>query len=114
MVVHIDGFDSIIGDIAFTDGRINGLMLEWSSDDDFWIRRIAIDHQLTRKEKTDADLLERIIINNLESNEFFINKAIGWSLRDYSKTNPNWVRGFIVKYKDKMDKLSIKEASKYI
>ena len=110
----IDGFDRIIGDIAFSDDRINDLMLEWSSDDDLWIRRIAIDHQLNRKEKTDADLLERIIINNLESKEFFINKAIGWSLRDYSKTNPNWVRDFIEKHKDKMDKLSIKEASKYI
>ena len=110
----IDGFDRIIGNIAFSDSRINDLMLEWSKDDDIWVRRIAIDHQLSRKENTDADLLEKIIINNLESKEFFINKAIGWSLRDYSKINPDWVRGFIAKHKDKMDKLSVKEASKYI
>jgi Predicted DNA alkylation repair enzyme len=110
----IDGFDRIIGDIAFSDSRINDLMLEWSKDDDFWIRRVAIDHQLNRKDKTDADLLGEIIINNFGSKEFFINKAIGWSLRDYSKMNPDWVRDFICKYKDKMDKLSIKEASKYI
>ena len=110
----IDGFDRIIGNIAFSDRRINDLMLEWSKEDDIWVRRIAIDHQLSRKDKTDADLLGKIIINNLESKEFFINKAIGWSLRDYSKTNPNWVSDFIIKHKDKMDKLSIKEASKYI
>ena len=110
----IDGFDRIIGNIAFSDSRINDLMLEWSKDDDIWVRRIAIDHQLSRKDNTDADLLEKIIINNLESKEFFINKAIGWSLRDYSKINPDWVRGFIAKHKDKMDKLSVKEASKYI
>ena len=110
----IDGFDRIIGDIAFTDNRINGLMLEWSKDDDFWVRRIAIDHQLCRKEKTDADLLEKIVVNNFGSKEFFINKAIGWSLRDYSKTDPAWVRNFICRHKDKMDKLSIKEAGKYI
>jgi len=110
----IDGFDRIIGDIAFSDSRINDLMLEWSKDDDFWIRRIAIDHQLSRKDKTDADLLGKIIINNFGSKEFFINKAIGWSLRDYSKINPDWVRSFIFEHKDKMDKLSIKEASKYI
>ena len=110
----IDGFDRIIGNIAFSDSRINDLMLEWSKEDDIWVRRIAIDHQLSRKDKTDADLLGKIIINNLESKEFFINKAIGWSLRDYSKTNPDWVRDFIIKHKDKMDKLSIKEASKYI
>ena len=53
-------------------------------------------------------------MNNFGSDEFFINKAIGWALRDYSKTNPDWVRAFIDKYKDQMDKLSIKEASKYI
>lgn len=41
---------------------------------------------------------------------FFINKAIGWALRDYSKTNPFWVKEFLNKYQDKMDNLSIKEA----
>ena len=110
----IDGFDRIIGDIAFADDRINALMLEWSKDDDFWIRRIAIDHQLLRREKTDTELLEKIVVNNFGSNEFFINKAIGWSLREYSKTNPNWVRDFINKHRDEMDKLSIREASKYV
>lgn len=110
----IDGLDRIIGSIAFTDDRINDLMLSWSTDDDFWVRRIAIDHQLLRKEKTNTELLEKILINNFSSSEFFINKAIGWSLRDYSKTNPEWVKNFVETHKDKMDKLSIKEASKYI
>ena len=64
-------------------------MLEWSLDEDFWLRRIAIDHQLGRKEKTNTELLEKILVNNLGSREFFINKAIGWSLRDYSKTDPS-------------------------
>lgn len=55
-------------------------MLEWSKDEDFWIRRIEIDHQLCRKEKTNTKLLEAILVNNFDSNEFFISKAIGWSL----------------------------------
>lgn len=110
----IDGFDRIVGNIAFGDERINDLMLEWSVDEDFWIRRIAIDHQLCRKDRTNTELLERILVNNFGSSEFFINKAIGWSLRDYSKTNPNWVRNFVEKYKNQMDKLSIREASKYL
>ena len=110
----IDGFDRIIGNIAFVDERINDLMLKWSTDDDFWVRRISIDHQLSRKDKTNAELLERILVNNFGSSEFFINKAIGWSLRDYSKSNPDWVRKFIERHKDKMDKLSIREARKYI
>lgn len=110
----IDGFDTIVGDIALVDDRINDLMLEWSKDDDFWIRRIAIDHQLCRKEKTDTKLLEQIIVNNFDSDEFFINKAIGWSLREYSKTNPEWVRDFLNRYRDQMNQLSIREASKYV
>ena len=110
----IDGLDRIVGNIAFCDNRINDLMIEWSTNEDFWVRRIAIDHQLCRKEKTNTELLEKILVNNFGSEEFFINKAIGWALRDYSKTNAEWVRNFVNKYKDKMSKLSIKEASKYI
>lgn len=110
----IDFLDRIIGDIGLKDKRVDQLMIKWSKDDDFWVRRIAIDHQLSRKEQTDTNLLETIIANNFGSDEFFINKAIGWSLREYSKTNPNWVRKFINKYQSKMSKLSIKEATKYI
>ena len=110
----IDNFDTIIGQIGLTDQRVDDLMLEWSLDDDFWLRRLAIDHQLGRKEKTNTILLEKILVNNLNSHEFFINKAIGWILRDYSKTNPQWVRDFIQQYHEKMAKLSIKEGSEYI
>ena len=110
----IDFLDKVIGKIGLRDNRVDDLMLKWSKDEDFWIRRLAIDHQLCRKEKTKIELLEQIIVNNFGSDEFFIIKAIGWSLRDYSKTNPDWVRNFISKYEGKMDKLSIKEASKYI
>lgn len=110
----IDGLDRIVGSIAFRDTRINELMLKWSVDNDFWVRRLAIDHQLLRKHDTDEELLEKILVNNFGSDEFFINKAIGWSLRDYSKTNPAWVRDFIARYHDRMKPLSLREASKYI
>ncbi len=110
----IDCFDSVIGEIGLRDSRVEKLMLEWSKDKDHWLRRIAIDHQLNRKKKTNKELLEQIIVNNFGSEEFFINKAIGWSLREYSKTNPTWVKEFLDKYKDKLNKLSTREASKYI
>ena len=110
----IDFLDRVIGEIGLRDNRVNEVMLTWSKGDDFWIRRVAIDHQLCRKEKTNTELLEKILVNNFGSDEFFINKAIGWALRDYSKTNPTWVKEFINKYKDKMNSLSIKEGSKYI
>ncbi len=104
----------IVGAVALRNSQADELMLVWSRDADFWIRRIAILHQLGRKEKTNTELLQQIIVNNFGSKEFFINKAIGWSLRDYSKINPVWVKAFIEKHKAKMNPLSIKEASKYI
>ncbi len=110
----VDFLDKVIGGIAIRDARVKDLMKKWSKNDNIWIRRTAIQHQLSLKEKTDSKLLEEIIVNCFGSEEFFINKSIGWALREYSKTNPDWVRNFIEKYRDKMAKLSIKEASKYI
>ena len=110
----IDNLDMTIGALALKDSNVNKILLEWSIDENIWLRRIAIDHQLLRKEKTNTELLEKILKNNLGQTEFFINKAIGWALRDYSKTNPKWVKNFIEKNKEKMAKLSIKEASKYL
>lgn len=110
----IDRLDRLIGDIGLSDPRVDKLMLKWSKDSDIWLRRIAIDHQIGRKEKTKEDLLEEIIVNNFGSDEFFINKSIGWSLREYSKTNPSYVVAFVEKYEDRMDKLSKKEALKRI
>lgn len=75
-------------------------MLEWSKDENFWVRRIAIDHQLCRKEKTNTKLLEAILVNNFVVMNF-LNKAIGWSLRDYSKANSELVKEFVEKYKEK-------------
>jgi 3-methyladenine DNA glycosylase AlkD len=74
---------------------------------------VAILHQ-GFKDKTDSVLLAAVIENNLNQSEFFINKAIGWILREYSKTNPDWVREFIREHKQNMANLSIREASKYI
>lgn len=110
----VDGFDRIIGNIGLNDKRVDALMLAWSRDDDMWLRRIAIDHQLLRKERTNKELLEQIIVSNLGSREFFINKAIGWSLREYSKTDAGWVCGFLERHRTQMDKLSIREAGKYL
>ena len=110
----VDYLDQLVGKIALQYPEVNKILLEWSVADNIWLRRVAIDHQLSRKEKTNPELLEQILINNFGSDEFFINKAIGWSLRDYSKTNPSWVSDFIKKYENKMARLSIKEASKYL
>ena len=110
----IDQLDLIIGEITFTYPETKQVMLDWSKDQDFWLRRIAIDHQLMCKDLTDTDLLAEVICNNFGQTEFFINKAIGWSLRNYSKVNHDWVRAFIDQHASQMASLSIREASKYL
>ncbi|RSJ77288.1 DNA alkylation repair enzyme [Streptococcus cristatus] len=110
----IDFLDRLVGSIIARFPETKEIILSWSCDKDFWLRRLAIDHQLLRKEETDTELLEKILVNNLGQTEFFINKAIGWALRDYSKTNPDWVRDFIERHQAEMAALSIREGSKYL
>ncbi len=70
-------------------------MMRWAANGDFWVRRVAILHQLGRGADTDLDLLSAIIRLNLGSGEFFVDKAIGWALREVSRTHPMWVREFV-------------------
>ena len=110
----IDSLIKPIGKLGLRDSRVDKVMLEWSRDSNFWLRRVAIEHQLLRKKNMNVKLLNTILENNLGQEEFFINKAIGWALRDYSKTDPTWVQDFIQIHQDNMAPLSIKEGSKYL
>ena len=110
----VDFLDRLVGSIIAQFPETKATILSWSCDEDIWLRRLAIDHQLLRKEETDIEIFEKILVNNLGQTEFFINKAIGWALRDYSKTNPNWVKDFIERHRAEMAALSIREGSKYL
>lgn len=83
-------------------------------DDEMWIRRLAIISQLGLKKDVDFVILKRAIKYNMKYDEFFIQKAIGWALRDYSKYNPQGVEEFIDKNEEKLSKLAIREGSKYL
>jgi 3-methyladenine DNA glycosylase AlkD len=84
----------------------------WNKSSNMWLNRSSLLFQLKYKERTDVKLLGRYIKNLSSSKEFFIQKAIGWILREYSKTNSAWVRDFIGD--NKLAALSIKEGSKYL
>ena len=86
------------------------MLLGWSTDPDFWMRRAAILAQLKAKAATDPGLLARIIETNMADPEFFIRKAIGWALREYSKTAPEWVAAFVAEHAATLSPLSRKEA----
>ncbi len=110
----IDALQKTVGVIAAASPQARAIIVEWGRDSDFWIRRLAIIHQLGRKEATDIAALREILVENLGSAEFFINKAIGWALRDFSKTNPQWVAEFIAEHGDGLAPLSVREGSKYL
>ena len=110
----VDLLAKVIGSLVIRIKGYNKTMLEWSKDSNIWLRRVAILYQLSLKEKVDEKVLDEILENNLGDNEFFINKAVGWALRDYSKFNPEWVTKFIEKNRENMANLSLREASKYL
>lgn len=87
-------------------------ILQWATSENLWLRRTSIICQLKSKSNTNTAFLTQTITSNLNSNEFFINKAIGWALREYSKSDPKWVSEFIEKHS--LHSLSKKEASKHL
>jgi len=85
---------------------------KWLASGNMWLQRSAVLFQLNYKDKTDSDLLAYIINSLKGSKEFFINKAIGWALRNYGKTNPVWVMEFAEK--TELSNLSRREALRLI
>jgi 3-methyladenine DNA glycosylase AlkD len=119
MIVHkswwdtVDGIAHIVGVHfkRYPDVRENYLP-KWRASQNMWLRRTAILFQLDYKHETDFDLLKAIIRENLGSSEFFINKAIGWSLRQYARVNPNAVKEFVEA--TQLHPLSRREALKHL
>lgn len=85
---------------------------KWLVSEHMWLQRTMILFQLKYKEKTDEELLFTIINKTMHINEFFIQKAVGWSLREYSKTNPASVLRFIESHP--LSNLARREGLKYI
>ncbi len=84
----------------------------WRSSANFWLRRTTLLFQLPYKTNTDVELLFSLIRENLDSGEFFIQKAIGWALREYSKTDAQAVIEFI--HATPLPALSAREGLKWL
>lgn len=87
-------------------------IMNYATSDNMWLNRVAIIHQLGYKEQTNETLLTDIILLLRDKNQFFIQKAIGWSLRQYSYKSPNFVIDFLEKYT--LSNLAKREALKAI
>lgn len=86
----------------------------WIDDPDMWIRRTALLAHLKHKRETDAAQLFDHCLRRADESEFFIRKAIGWALRQYSKTDPRAVGAFLKKNRQRLSKLSFDEGSKHL
>jgi 3-methyladenine DNA glycosylase AlkD len=109
----VDSIAPLVGELArkypeLVEENIN----HWSKHDNYWLRRASILFQLKYKDETNEALLYDYMVKNADSKEFFIQKAIGWALREYSKTNPKSVKAFIEG--NQLAPLSIREGSKYL
>ena len=92
--------------------KIKDVILKFSNSENLWLIRSTVLFQLGYKSKTNEELLYGLCIINSNSNEFFIKKAIGWSLREYGKTNPKSVLNFV--NSTELKPLSKKEAIRNI
>ena len=75
--------------------RIKSVTDSWMQSKNIWLQRTCLIFQLKYKDEVDTELLSSFIKKLSDSKEFFIAKAIGWSLREYSKRNPVWVLDFV-------------------
>ena len=94
--------------------EMNKILDKWIEDEDMWIRRSAILSHLKHKENTDQKRLFEYCLQCAHEKEFFIRKAIGWALREYSKTKPEVVSNFIQEHNETLSNLSKREGMKHI
>ncbi len=107
----VDGLAGIIGDVLdYTHVEMDAAL----AHENFWMRRIALLHQLGWRERVDADRLYSYVLTLAHEKEFFIQKAIGWALRDYARHAPQQVRAFTELHKNRLAPLSYREANKHL
>ena len=94
--------------------KMNKILDKWIKDENLWIRRSAILAHLKHKENTDYKKLFEYCLKCAHEKEFFIQKAIGWALREFSKTEPEIVYTFIQDNQQVLSNLSKREGMKYI
>ncbi|WP_406010203.1 DNA alkylation repair protein [Streptomyces sp. NBC_00637] len=104
----------MVGALVAADSRLGAEMDVWIVDEDVWVARTALLHQLRRKEHTDADRLFAYCLLRSGHPDFFIRKAIGWALREYAKTDPDAVRAFVARERERFAPLTVREALRNI
>jgi 3-methyladenine DNA glycosylase AlkD len=112
---HVDAVAHCVGAVLRAHrAAVEPVVRAWSVDADRWLRRASIICQLDARDGTDLDLLTDVIDANLADREFFVRKAIGWALRQYARTDPDWVLAFVTQRRAALSPLSYREAVKHL
>ncbi|MFC9296760.1 DNA alkylation repair protein [Streptomyces sp. NPDC057011] len=101
-----------VGPLVAADPALTSVMDEWIGDEDLWLARTALLHQLRYKDATDTGRLFAYCRRQAGHPDFFLRKAIGWALREYAKTDPGAVRAFVEAERGSLSPLSVREALK--
>ncbi|MEV0605450.1 DNA alkylation repair protein [Polymorphospora rubra] len=104
----------LVGRLVATHPELVPAMDDWIGDDDPWLVRTAILHQLSYREATDAGRLFRYCVRQAGHPDFFVRKAIGWALREHARTDPEAVRAFVAAHRARLAPLSVREALRNI
>lgn len=105
---------NVVGPLVAATPTLRSEMDRWLVSDDLWLARSAILHQLKWKADTDADWLFAACLARAADTDFFLRKAIGWALREYSKTDEAAVRRFVADHDAELSGLSKREALKWL
>lgn len=112
-----DGVDSlahVVGAVVRAHPEAAGVMDTWARDDDMWVVRVAIIHQLGWKADAEPERIFGYCLEHAGHRDFFVRKAIGWALRDLARTYPDMVRSFVTAHSDALSPLSVREATKHL
>ena len=104
--------DHLVGAIVAGHPPTVSTMDDWIADDNLWLVRTAILHQLSYRDSTDSERLYRYCLAQSAHKDFFVRKAIGWALRQYAWTDPASVREFVGVHHGQLAPLSVREALK--
>jgi 3-methyladenine DNA glycosylase AlkD len=103
-----------VGPLVQRHPLLTATMDAWSGDDNRWLVRTAILHQLHYGTATDTDRLFGYCTRQAGHPDFFVRKAIGWALRHYARTDPDAVRAYVSEHRNRLSPLSVREASKHL
>jgi len=111
----VDGIAAnVVGPLVRRNPGLRPTVDAWSGDDNPWLRRTALLHQLRYGSATDAKRLFAYCVANAVDPDFFVRKAIGWALRQYAYADAPAVRSFLETEQQRLSPLSLREAGKHL